>query len=349
MKTWQIKLTPLSPLFQGFPASDTLFGAICWGIKRIYGESRLINILNRFQENPEFILSSAFPYLELNNFPLHFYPKTVSTGLSVSDIEEMAGDDKEEKVKVITKYKKFKKSEYVSDSIFTKILDEVSEKTLFNDYRKCRIKIKERMLLTTEEWEKFFKDSKPAYKSETVQKNSIDRLTMSTGKEGQTFYQQEYFTSPVFKLHFLMKTNDINFFKPVFRYLEDKGIGGNRSTGKGRFKIEVLNEVSIGDGNSCKFVTLSRYIPDVSEINIESNSMFYEIFPCRSKVDSEAEFKGEDVWKARAMYLKEGSIFEAKERKEFYGSLPPVKEIKGQMIYQNGIAFPVFGNFGGSK
>lgn len=345
MKTWQIKLSPLSPLFQEFPASDTLFGAICWGIKRIFGEFRLLEILNDFQKKPAFILSSAFPYLESKNSTLPFYPKPVSAGLSASDIKEMTGDDKKEKVKVITEYKKFKKAEYVSDTIFMRFLNGLSEKALFNDYKKCNIKIKEKMLLTCEEWERFLKDSKHAYKSESVQKNSIDRLTMSTGEEGQTFYQQEYFTSTMFKLHFLMKTDDIDFFRPVFRYLEDKGIGGNRSTGKGRFKIEVIKEVSIGNDNSLKFITLSRYIPDIAEVK----PIFYGIFPWRSKVDSEAEFKGEDVWKTKVMYLKEGSYCEAKEKKEFYGRMPVVKEIEGQKIYQNGIAFPVFGNFGGSK
>ena len=77
--------------------------------------------------------------------------------------------------------------------------------------------------------------------------------------------------------------------------------------------------------------------------------MYYEIFPYRSKVDSEAEFKGEDIWKSRVMYLKEGSCFEAKERKPFYGQCPVVKEIDGQKIKQYGFAFPVFGNIGGSK
>lgn len=345
MKTWQIKLTPQSPLFQGFPASDTLFGAICWGIKRIYGESRLLEILNGFQKKPAFILSSAFPYLESNGSILPFYQKPVSAGLCASDIAEMVGADKKKKVKVITEYKKFKKAEYVSDSIFVKLINGLSEKELFNDYRNESIKIEGKMLLTKEDKERFFKDSKPAYKIESVQKNSIDRLTMSTGEEGQTFYQQEYFTSPVFKLHFLIKTDDINLFKPVFRYLEDKGIGGNRSTGKGRFKIEVVKEVSIGNKISSKFVALSRYIPEITEVT----PILYEIFPWRSKVESEAEFKGEDVWKARVMYLKEGSIFEAKERKEFYGRLPVVKEIEGQKIYQNGITFPAFGNFGDSK
>jgi CRISPR-associated protein Csm4 len=167
---------------------------------------------------------------------------------------------------------------------------------------------------------------------------------MSTGEEGQTFYQEEYFSSPAFKLHFLIKMDNIESFKPVFRYLEDKGIGGNRSVGKGRFKIEILNTISAGNDTACNFITLSRYIPDIAEIN----PMYYEICPYRSKVDSEAEFKGEDIWKSRVMYLKEGSCFEANERKPFYGLCPVVKEIGGQKIRQYGFAFPVFGNIGGS-
>lgn len=110
-----------------------------------------------------------------------------------------------------------------------------------------------------------------------------------------------------------------------------------------------MGELSIGIDESNRFVTLSRYIPDISELNIDSKAMHYELIPYRSKVDSEAEFKGEDIWKAKIMYIKEGSCFEAKERKNYYGKVPVVKEIKGQRIYQNGLAFPVFGNFGGLK
>lgn len=358
MKIYQIKLTPLSS-FQGYPASDTLFGAICWGIKRIYGESKLTEILQGFQETPKFIISSSFPYVESNSKNLPFFPKPISAGLSASDINEMA-KTKKEKVDVITKYKKFKKVEYVSQSIFERLINGVSEKVLFQEYCELCTKLKKEekefkdfkeknLLMNEEEYTKIFRTIKWLVKSEQIQKNSIDRLTMSTGEEGETFYQQEYFTSPEFNLHFLMKTDDIDFFNPVFRYLEDKGIGGNRSTGKGRFKIEILKEITLENNGSFNFITLSRYIPDVSEINLKSQSMYYEIFPYRSKVDSEYEFKGEDIWKSRVMYLKEGSCFEAKERKEFYGRLPVVKEIDGQKIYQNGLAFPVFGKFGGSR
>ena len=351
MKIYQIKLTPSSS-FQSFPSSDTLFGAICWGIRRIYHESSdknsLVDILREFQLNPKFVISSAFPYIEEENNALPFYPRPILESISASNINKME-QTKKKIVDIISSYKKFKKAEYVSASLFIKILNSTSEGELFKTFYNGGIKLTGKLLMDNEEYKTIFEKLKPESKSIAVQKNSIDRLTMSTSGEGQTFYQQENFTNPAFKLHFLMKTNEIDFFRPVFRYLEDKGIGSNRTVGKGRFRIKILNRVSLGDNKFPKFITLSRYIPDVFELNTDSKSMYYEIFPYRSKIDSEAEFKGEDVWKSRVMYLKEGSCFEAKEIKEYYGKLPVVKEIKGQKIYQNGLAFPVFGNFGGSR
>ena len=159
-------------------------------------------------------------------------------------------------------------------------MNNVSEKTLFQEYHSDEVKLKGKLLMSKKELEGFNLGEKdPLLKSELVQKNAIDRLTMSTGEEGQTFYQEEYFASPAFKLYFLIKTDNIESFKPVFRYLEDKGIGGNRSVGKGRFKIEILNTISVGNDTACNFITLSRYIPDIAEINPESKSMYYEIFP----------------------------------------------------------------------
>jgi CRISPR-associated protein Csm4 len=343
MKMYQIKLVPLSSIFQCFPTSDTLFGAICWGIKRIYGETTLCEILNDFPKKPKFVISSSFPYLEGNKSSITFFPKPVFTGVKISDINEISGNDKKSKVDIIGRYKKFKTVEYVSGSVFNEILDGFSEKFLFKRFLNEEYVISSGILMEREKLEECFNSSNVIYSIELVQKNSIDRLRMSTGEIGQTFYQQEYYTSNSFRLHFLIKTEELNFFMPVFRYLEDKGIGGNRSTGKGRYKIEVIGEIKIGDDSSSKFVTLSRYIMDMDE----AEPISYEIFPIRSKVDSEAEFKGEDVWKSRVMYIKEGSIIEAKQKKEFYGKIPIVKEIDGKKIYQNGIAFPVFGKLGG--
>jgi hypothetical protein len=42
--------------------------------------------------------------------------------------------------------------------------------------------------------------------------------------------------------------------------------------------------------------------------------------------------------------MKEGSIFEAKEEKDFYGVVMKVCEIGEEKIYQNGLTFPMLFN-----
>ncbi len=357
MKTYCVRLIPITS-FQAFPSSDTLFGALCWGIKRLYGTERLLEILCQFDTDcPPFVLSSAFPLLAgRNDASLFFYPKPITAGLRVGDVEDITKtitgkDFKKALVEVITKYKKFKKLEYLSESLFTAAVKGAPEKDLFNEYLKDGIKPVGPMLMKKDECICFWGDSNSkAFKTETVQKNSIDRLTMSTGGDGQTFYQSEIYISAAVSLHFLIKTSGIDLLVPVLKYLEDKGIGGNRSTGKGRFKIELMGEkVSPTVQGSQAFVNLSRFIPSNEEIYWDSTVNCYDIFPYRSKVESEGEFKGEDIWKHKIMYLKEGSVLMAKEQKSFYGFCPVVKEIDGQKIRQNGMAFPVFGTFGGSR
>ena len=351
MNTYSVRLIPLSS-FQSQPSSDTLFGAICWGIKRLYGEDKLLQTLEEFNSGkPGFILSSSFPLLQdKHGGSVSFYPKPLNAGLSSDEIEAIAKSSAIEKnfkkamKGIITKYKKFKKAEYLSEPLFHNAIKGMTEKQLFADYVSGIIKSVGPMLLQDSE----YMPNSMSYKSSTIQKNSIDRFTMSTGEEGQTFYQQEIYTSNTFSLHFLIMTDSISFLLPVFKYLEDKGIGGNRSTGKGRFKINVMGEKALPHiGNAKTFVSLSRYIAHVDEIEWNGNRNLYEVFPYRSKVESDGEFKGEDIWKSRVMYLKEGSCLEAKDKKEFYGRIPVVKEIGGHRIYQNGFALPVFGNFGG--
>ncbi|MCS7214163.1 MAG: type III-A CRISPR-associated RAMP protein Csm4 [Candidatus Calescibacterium sp.] len=336
MKIWDIRLFPVSSFHQ-FPSSDTLFGAICWGIVRIYGPQKLIDSI----EKRKFVVSSSFPYID---GACAFYPKPI-LGESV-DLGNLDGKNVEQKrtlINNISKYKKFKKAIYVSEKIFLDILDGVGENTLFQNYLDGKIKIFNNMMIKSEECGDIFDISfETVYVSTLVQKNSIDRIVLSTGKSGQTFYQTEYFGSRIFSLHFLVRTDDIDFFRPVFRYLEDTGIGANRSTGKGFFRIKIMGESNLRNvSDSDIFVSLSRYIPQQDEVE----PIFYEVMPYRSKVESNGEFKGEDIFKSKVIYLKEGSIFRVKQKKDVYGTVPVVKEIAGNRIYQNGLAFDVFGKF----
>lgn len=346
MRTWRIVLTPRSS-FSRFPSSETLFGAICWGIKRIHGEEKLFQVIKAASESPIFILSSSFPYLCSSKIEVAFYPKPLIFDLQK---EQNLKCSKKETIEIAEKSKVFKKFEYLSEFLFQEALEGMGAGELFEKYLKGDIQgipdENRRLLVKKEEAEPF---RVSFLQKRNIQKNSIDRLTMSTQGAGQTFYEEEFFFNSSFRLHFLISCNDLEWLKPVFRYLEDKGIGGNRSTGKNLFKIDIAQEVKFKNYDSLKFVTLSKYIPLPGEIRVESEALAYDIIPYRGKVESEAEFKGTDIWKSRVFYTKEGSTFEANEKRLFYGQLVEVKDIEGTKIYQNGIAFPVFGKFGGEN
>lgn len=142
-----------------------------------------------------------------------FYPKPIP-GESV-DLENLDGKNVEQKrmlINNISKYKKFKKAIYVSEKIFLDILDGVGKNTLFQNYLDGKIKIFNNMMIKSEECGDIFDISfETVYVSTLVQKNSIDRIVLSTGESGQTFYQTEYFGSRIFSLHFLVRTDDIDF------------------------------------------------------------------------------------------------------------------------------------------
>ena len=75
MKVFRVVLKPKSSL-QKIPASDTLFGALCWGIKEIYGEDKLTYLINHFDKDKSgfFIISSVLPLLSDNKEEIPFYP-----------------------------------------------------------------------------------------------------------------------------------------------------------------------------------------------------------------------------------------------------------------------------------
>jgi len=173
----------------------------------------------------------------------------------------------------------------------------------------------------------------------------IDRLTGSTTGQGEMFHSETKIIGGGFSLFFLLKTDNFEFFKPLLdkdKFLSDHGIGGDRTIGLNHFRVST-EEIDLRfERKSRNFVTLSKYIPDPNELNIDSDRTSYGIEPYISRVDNSYDFQGERFIKDRVFYMKEGSLFEAKEKKEFYGRVIEVCNIGGKSIYQNGLAFPAF-------
>ncbi|MBL8149871.1 MAG: hypothetical protein JNN15_08080, partial [Blastocatellia bacterium] len=76
-----VYLLPKSPFTKSAPRSDTLFGAICWAIRLLYGQQKLVDIIEKFDAAIEsarplpFLLTSCFPYFQDKQGKIHFLPK----------------------------------------------------------------------------------------------------------------------------------------------------------------------------------------------------------------------------------------------------------------------------------
>jgi len=334
MREYLIKLIPRSS-FEVQMHSDTIFGALCWGIRTLYGRDALLNILSQFNKSPQlppFVISSAFP-CRLNKDE-YYLPKPILKPLTPDQLRNFAEryptsdrpyhSPKRALMEIIVKYKEFKKMKWVDSDIIIRHINEMTEANLFTDFLDG-IATEPRFAVNT-----------------ATQKNNLDRLTNSTGGSGNTFYNEERTYKNTWGLYFLMKTDIFSeYIQPTLKFLEDSGIGRNSKTGKNWFTIQWKEGSFLSKNKGTHFVTLSRYIK--SEPLFLKNS-FYALTSLRSKVESREEFAGEDVWKHKVTYFQEGSVLCPETNNEWYGSLRPVKNIKNKTIYQYGYAYPLWMN-----
>lgn len=347
MKTYCVTLKPVSAITT-IPASDTLFGAICWGIWLLYGEKRLEEMLTAFvQGEPSFVVSSAFP---ASSSGIRFFPKPKTQRLKPQVVEEVAkrikaNAKKKALVEAAKKYKEYSKLTYVSQSLFDELVNgKTNEENLFYSFIEGKIAKRGPCLVTNEEFREL---GDTFIRNEVRIRTNIDRISLSTSGEGQMFHTEAHTIGRDFSLFFLLKTENIEFLKPVIgedKFLSDHGMGGERNVGFNHFRFSVEEISAIPQGKGKTFVALSRYIPQKDEIDAHSPTTCYDVLPVVSKVDNSYRFQGKRFVKDRVFYMKEGSVFEALEKKEFYGSTIPVCEIDGATIYQNGLAFPIFMN-----
>ncbi len=353
MQTYEVELKPKGFIqsFQNqnpsFPSSTTLFGAICWAIRAIYEENTLEGFLDNFTSDSRFfILSSTFPLLKGNGLSLRCFPKPKIKGLTPQEMKEVAGGgNKQTLFSLALCYKSFKKVPFVSESLFFEVLQGKQERELFEDYISGKIKKEGDFLLTEEEYKHTF-DAKPRElkRGFASSRNKIDRFTSSTSGTGEFFYDFRLSCSPQLSSFFLLRTEEISFLKPAFKYLEDSGIGGERAIGANQFSIKVKETTLNFPHGGRKLVILSRWRADPKELDIEKKEDFhYELLPLRAKLETGFDFKDKAaVWKQKTIYFVEGSILVAKEKCDYYGALWQSLEVGNKRIRDNGIAFPAF-------
>lgn len=293
--------------------SDTLFSAIICKWQLFYDDN-----IENFINNPPFILSSAFPFKGDN----YFFPRPM---IKIGN-EQFKYD------------KKLKKIKFVSKNIFEKLINaeqiEFSEEYVFPDG----------LFWTDYKVDDLLDEEKIIYQKRETPRIVIDRET----NYSEIFYFNEIIFSENCGLFFLVKFIDEKIkdkFETILRLLGDEGIGGDKSSGKGCFKVNVVENFSIKIPTVSEyFITLSLFYPAEDEIQngLLQNST-YELITRTGWIHSISATSLRR--KALRMFI-EGSVFKNIKKDGIYGEIKNVfnkNDTLGLLhnVYRYGISFAI--------
>ncbi len=234
--------------------SDTLFSALCYAYRLLYGKDELDKLLKPFVEgDPPFLLSSAFPfYKDIYFFPLLFTAH-LPEGVEVKD---------------------FKKLRYLPKELWEEVRLKCSVRPcvarLKNEYKFAQ----DKKILVPKELQKpslrtasggeAISLQYPLWEEREIQRVSLDRVSSASNifNFGEVVFQNNA------GLFFLIDYKDIDIEKKLeasIRLLGDEGIGGDRTSGKGTFKPE-FETIDIKDIEGKDYLLLSMYHPSEEEL-----------------------------------------------------------------------------------
>ena len=317
-----VRLTPTGRFLGGLPRSDTLFGALCWGIRWTHDESVLLGLLEECDRGePPFVLSSAFPFAEGENGPVYYLPRPLHwpAGSPGQDLEGMS------------RSKRLRRAVYCSQSVFSQVtagrppaLDSLEEP-------------KGPCLAATGE-------ALPAIRDVDVERNAINRVTGAV-QEGRLFFGQETGVSRG-GAYFLIRMRDEaarSLVEAALRFMEDRGIGGDASAGRGQVRIAVEEGDLLSEPTRApRCVTLSLLHPSAADrdhLAANVGQSAYRLVKRKGRVES-LYAPTEQPWKSTLVMLNEGSVFPRDGDRAIYGAAPVVKE-QPFRVRHNGFGYTV--------
>lgn len=297
METFAVYMRLRGSLSAPLPlASETLFGAVCWGISQLGLRSDLAVWLRGYVESQQpgpFTFSSACPvFFDNDDKPLvQFFPQLETFTLTHQDFESLVESyradsrctdvykdayrkkdlslqsctGKQARAQVSAVWKRLRKARFLSGGLLDLLArGQVRAREVLADILLEGGVFKHAWdgLMTMQEFHQLktcgFQSQKPAFLEEAVQHNQIDRLAGST-VEGALFYDREvYFREGVglWALLHASREEFENMILPALRYLGDTGLGANRSTGKGHFAVSVFPPPKLPQVDEAKAVMM---------------------------------------------------------------------------------------------
>ncbi len=253
-----------------FIHSDTLFSAFLNAFLLLFGEEELKDLINRFEDNnPDFLISSAFPYWQ----DRLFFPVSKNQ---------------------IPTEKKVKKIQFIEKEGFEQLLKGKKLATVLNELKPKTIPQEE--------------EPRYPWNLDNVPRVGLSRLDNHPGERffyfGEVNYKED---AGFFFLIRYLNEGFKNKFEATMNLLADEGIGGDRSSGKGFFEYPTFKEIEIEvPDNAEGVITLSLYYPkDESEIEGFKNG-FYDLLERKGYIYSPY---CKNLRRKSVRMFSEGSVF----------------------------------------
>ncbi|OMH40391.1 type III-A CRISPR-associated RAMP protein Csm4 [Desulfurobacterium indicum] len=297
METIKIVIKPLTPFYTPLQ-SDTLFGEFCWHYRFLYGKEKLENLINNYDVEPFIVFSSGFPedYLPFPVIPFRNLPI-----VEKRDIETY---------KVL---KKFKKQAFIEKKLLRELIEskvEITAEVLFENFLKESNK----------------KETAPIYRKAKQMHVTIDRR-FGSHLEGHLFDKEYLFFNKDSNIEIYCKFNPKRItskeIEQTFHFMGLNGLGGEKTTGKGKFEIISIKESDLPETtNPNSFISLSIGMAKEDEIE-DYYARFFTKFP---KHGPEVCPEGINIFKNPVILTKEGSVFKYKAKKDIYGTIYKISQ-----------------------
>ncbi len=300
-----------------FCKADTLFSAICHEIINLYGESEIDKWKN-LADKGDFLISDLFPY-DSNNY---YLPKPVLPRLLLDKDKEEDNNEKQSN----NNKKEAKKLTHIPLS-------------KWNEYMKfLNVEVKE-----------FTSKKMIFFKQQLSVKVNVARNNEDNNPYPFSCYSFEENTG----LYFIAKISDAEKKKEVDKILDSlgwSGIGGERSSGYGKFKVvkdedknqnlieqEVILMKFLNSNNNDYKMLLSVTSPCENEINLIDKNDFYSLVERKGFILSYS-YKDTPRKKLPIVMLGAGSCI---KNKNIAGQIVDVSTIKDQPVYRYGKALTI--------